>query len=327
VQSRAVTWGRNRALVVGLLIILMFAGIFAAMWASNSWVNIRVGTAMLIVDASAGTISGPVLGAAAGFYLDGFKRMLGLQYPIYIYYQIDSVGMWSEWKLEGTVWVESARGDYPAVKTLSRDGLEIEVDLLVRWSLNPASLKELFKRYPNLNWKDVTINSIIREEVRDTISRFNAIQVIEERATIADELGQAIRDGLLAEPTLEDVIVTSNLVVDLRDIDPSIEFVKAIEAKLAAEQAKIQAEFEYERALTLARAEAQSKIIVANGTREAIDIITSITGETNTTRIAELYLTLEAFKVIAPNTKSFIVIYGTGGIPLVYAIPTNSTQP
>lgn len=315
----------KRILGIGLLIILVFVAVFSALWASKSWVNIGVGTAMLVVDATTGEVSDPVLGARAGFLIDGFKRMVGLQYPVFIYYQMDSVGMWSEWGLEEGTWVESARGDYPAVKTLSKDGLEIEVDILVRWSLNPAALKELYQKYPNLDWKDVAINSIIREEVRDTIAQFAAIQVIEERATIADELGQAIKQGLLEEPTLKDTMVEANLMVDLRDIDPSIEFVKAIESKLAAEQSKIQAEFEYERALTLARAESESKIIVADGIKEAIDTIVSITGETNSTRIAELYLTLEAMKTIAPNTETFIVIFGASGVPLVYPIPTNST--
>ena len=311
----------------GLIIILIIGVIFGALWASGSWITLGVGDAMLIVDRSTGTVSEPILGATAGFLLDGFKRIVGLQYPVFIYYQIDSVGMWSEWKLEGGNWIESSRGDYPAVKTLSKDGLEIEVDVLVRWSLDPNALKALYQKYPNLNWKDVAINSIIREEVRDTISRFTAIQVIEERALIADELGKSIKEGLLAESTLQNVIVASDLLVDLRDIDPSIEFVKAIEAKLAAQQSKIQAQFEYERMLTLASAEAQAKIIVANGTRQAIETILQITGETNSTRIAELYLMLEALKTIAPYTQTFIVVFGTGEIPLVFPIPTNSTIP
>jgi regulator of protease activity HflC (stomatin/prohibitin superfamily) len=174
--------------------------------------------------------------------------------------------------------------------------------------------------YPSKNWKTVTIASIIREETRHTISNFTAIEVIEKRAAIEESLNQAIRQGLLGESSLAGAIVESTLEVDLRDIDPSLEFIRAIEAKLAAEQAKIQAQFEYERALILARAESESMIIVANGTREAIDTIVSITGETNSTRIAELYLTVEALKTIAPNAKNFIVVWGSGQTPIVYPI-------
>lgn len=309
---------RKSVLVPSVLIIIVLGVIFVGVVALNSWVSVGVGDAVLIVDATTGTIGDPILGASAGFFVNGFLRLAQLQYPVYIYYQMDSIGMWTEWTKEGG---EASRGEYPAIMGISKDGLEIEVDVLVRWSLNPDRVKSLYERYPGKNWKDVAIASIIREEVRHTISNFTAIEVIEKRATIEESLNQAIRTGLLGEPSLEGAIVESTLEVDLRDIDPSIEFVKAIEAKLAAEQAKIQAQFEYERALTLARAEAESKIIVANGTKEAIDTIVSITGETNSTRIAELYLTVEALKTIAPSAENFVVIWGAGETPVVYPIP------
>lgn len=309
---------RKSVLVPSVLIIIVLAVVFVGVVALNSWVSVGVGDAVLIVDATTGTIGDPILGASAGFFVNGFLRFAQLQYPVYIYYQMDSIGMWTEWTKEGG---EASRGEYPAIMGISKDGLEIEVDVLVRWSLNPDKVKSLYARYPGKNWKDVVIASIIREEVRHTISNFTAIEVIEKRAAIEDSLNQAIRTGLLGEPSLEGAIVESTLEVDLRDIDPSIEFVKAIEAKLAAEQAKIQAQFEYERALTLARAEAESKIIVANGTKEAIDTIVSVTGETNSTRIAELYLTVEALKTIAPNAENFVVIWGAGETPVVYPIP------
>jgi len=310
----------KRPLMYGGLAILVFAIIFAALWSASAWIVVGVGDAVLIVDATTGTISDPILGPSAGFFVDGFKRMVRLQYPVYIYYQIDSIGMWTEWTREEQTLKEASRGEYPAIMGISKDGLEIEVDVLVRWSLNPDHLKELYMNYPNKNWKTVTIASIIREETRHTISNFTAIEVIEKRAAIEEALNQAIRQGLLGETSLVGAIVESTLEVDLRDIDPSMEFIRAIEAKLAAEQAQIQAQFEYERALILARAESESMIIVANGTREAIDTIVSITGETNSTRIAELYLTVEALKTIAPNAKNFIVVWGGGEIPIVYPI-------
>ncbi|MEM2912545.1 MAG: SPFH domain-containing protein [Candidatus Bathyarchaeia archaeon] len=318
---KRISGGPKLALAIGIIIILLMFALIGGIWAANSWVTIKQGEAILIVDATKSgeeKVSEPILGPVAGFYVDGFKRMIGQQYIVKIYYATDSVSMWTEWKQDASGrWVEADRGDYPAIKTLSKDGLEIEVDILVRWSLNPNGLKALYLKYPNLNWKDIAINSIIREEVRDTISHYTAIQVIENREVIANALSQAIKEGLLEDETINMVI--QDIVVDLRDIDPSLEFVSAIEKKLAAEQAKIQAMFEYERQITLAKAEAESKIIIANGTKEAINTIVSITGETNATRIAELYLTLEAMKTIAPNTKQFIIIFGQG-TPIVYPI-------
>jgi regulator of protease activity HflC (stomatin/prohibitin superfamily) len=120
-----------------------------------------------------------------------------------------------------------------------------------------------------------------------------------------------------------------NVEVDLRDIDPPIDFLQAIEAKIAAEQAKLQAEFEREKILILANAsaaekiitaqgEASSRLIIANGTAESILIIARDTGM-NATELTNLYLTLEALKEIAKTTQNFVVILGQDN--LTYLIP------
>jgi regulator of protease activity HflC (stomatin/prohibitin superfamily) len=126
-----------------------------------------------------------------------------------------------------------------------------------------------------------------------------------------------------------------NIEVDLRDIDPPVEFLKAIESKLAAEQAQLQAEFERNRILILANAsaaekiiaaegEATSRLIIANGTAESIRIIADDLGM-NATELTNLYLTLEALKEIAKTTGNFVVILGDEG--LTYLIPLEQEQP
>lgn len=309
-----------------ILILLLIIGIISAIYAWLSWDSCGVGEELLVINAQTHEISEPIIGPWAGFTVNGFARLIGMQYTVRVYYQMNSVSMWTEYREENGNYIESARGDYPAILTLSKDGLQIEVDLLVRWANDPLKMKQVYQHYPYGNWKEVTINSIIREKTRDVITNYNAIDVIEKRQEISIKLGESIKNALLAEPTLGFSFIPSTLEVDLRNIDPSVEFVHAIERKLAAEQAKIQAQYEYERTLTLAHAEADSKIIVANATQQAIQTIIGLTGETNSTRIAELYLTLEAYKAIAPNTKSFILITGQG-VPVVYPLPTNSTAP
>ena len=120
-----------------------------------------------------------------------------------------------------------------------------------------------------------------------------------------------------------------SIEVDLRDIDPPTTFLQAIEAKLAAEQAKLQAEFEREKILILANAtavqkiieaegEASSRLIIANGTAESIRIIAERAGM-NATELTNLYMTLEALKEIAETAKTFVVVLGEDG--LVYMLP------
>jgi hypothetical protein len=48
-------------------------------------------------------------------------------------------------------------------------------------------------------------------------------------------------------------------------------------------------------------------------------------GVTNSTRIAELYLWVEAMKQL--NISTFIIVTGEDGVPLIYQIPGNTTAP
>jgi len=71
-----------------------------------------------------------------------------------------------------------------------------------------------------------------------------------------------------------------------------------------------------------AAGEAEAKVIEANATREAIELVLSSVGQSgNVTRIAELYLWVQALQKIAPEVN--ILIVGAEGVPVM--IPTNST--
>jgi regulator of protease activity HflC (stomatin/prohibitin superfamily) len=125
------------------------------------------------------------------------------------------------------------------------------------------------------------------------------------------------------------------LEFDLKNIGYPEKYTSAIEDKLVAEQQKIQAEFEKERIMILANAtsqeiiikaagEAEAKVIEANATREAIELVLQSVGQSgNVTRIAELYLWVQTLQRIGPEVE--ILIVGADGIPLL--IPTNSTTP
>ncbi|MCJ7634940.1 SPFH domain-containing protein, partial [Candidatus Bathyarchaeota archaeon] len=246
-----------------LLLGLIILGIIGGIYAFTSWTSVGQSEALLIVDAGTHQVTVATYGPAAGFYVNGFARIIGLQSPISIYYGVDSVSMWSEWKWSETnkAWEETSRGDFPAIKTLASDGLEIEVDIQVRWTLKPDKLVALYKRFPRCDWENTAINSIVREVVRNTVSRFSAIQVIENRTQIAEALSVEIKAALLSDPTLEGAIDGDSLIIDLRDLDPDSDFLKSISAKMQAYQGKLQALYDYETTITRARGEAEAKVI------------------------------------------------------------------
>jgi len=297
-----------RTIAVAVIIVVV---IVAVMLPSAILRTVDVGYGTLIIDPLSGTVSQPTIGPAWFFKAPW-------AYTKNIYYATDSIGMWKE---DGLI------GDFPPITPISADGLRIEVDILVRWSLDPTKLKVLYQRYPNLNWKDTVISSVIRETGRNVMGQYTAIEVIENRSIITQNLSDSIVASLLTEESLFNAVL--NAEVDLRDIDPPIAFLQAIEAKLAAEQAQLQAEFEKEKILILANAsateniiaaegEAAARLIVANGTAESIRIIAQDAGM-NSTELTNLFLTLEALKEIAKTTQTFVVVMGQDG--LTYLLP------
>jgi len=306
------SWLRRVAVAVLLLMI-----VFAIVIPLTVFRTVAVGYGAILVDPIAKTISGPIAGPAWFFKAPWVS-------DVHIYYALDSVGMWKE---------DAVQGDYPPITPISKDGLRIELDVLVRWSLDSTKLKALYERFPNLDWKDRVVASVIREAGRDIVGQYTVVEIIENRSVITRVLSEEIVSSLYAEESLLNSLI--NVEVDLRDVDPPAEFLKAIEAKLAAEQSKLQAEFERERILILANAsaaekiiaaqgEASSRLIVANGTAQSIRIIADNAGM-NTTELTNLYLTLEALKEIGETTENFVVILGQDG--LTYLIPIGKEQP
>jgi len=312
------SWFEKRHwLVRGATAVLIVLILFAIIIPLTVFRTVAVGYGAILVDPIGRSISGPITGPAWFFKAPWVS-------DIHIYYAVDSVGMWKE---------DGLQGDYPPITPISQDGLRIEIDVLVRWSIDSTKLKALYERFPNLDWKDRVVSSVVREVSRGVVGQYTAIQIIENRSIITQVLSNEIVSSLYSEESLLNALI--NVEVDLRDIDPPIDFLKAIEAKLAAEQAQLQAEFERERILILANAsateqiiaaqgEAKSRLIVANGTAGSIQIIAQNAGM-NATELTNLYLTLEALKEIGKTTERFVVILGQDG--LTYLIPLDQEQP
>jgi regulator of protease activity HflC (stomatin/prohibitin superfamily) len=171
------------------------------------------------------------------------------------------------------------------------------------------------------------------ETIRLVTKNFTALQTIEFRDVVRNQIENAVRQEIDSEPSLAGTL--TNFEFDLRNIGYPATYTAAIEAKLVAEQQKIQADFERERILILANAtaqevvikasgEAEAKVIEANATREAIELVLTSVGQNgNQTRIAELYLWVQTLQKIAPDID--ILIVGSEGTPIL--IPANSTRP
>jgi len=291
--------------VLGLIIII---GIVLLLSSSMMFVFVDVGYALLLADPITRTVS-DVVAVGPSWY---FK--MPWQSAVLIYYATDSYA--------------------DTIPCFSRDQLEMRLEILIRWSLDPTKIRELYLSYPTLAYKEKAIESIMEETMRLVTKDYSVIETIELRDVVTQEIQQSVLDILKAEPSLADALI--HLEFDLKNIGYPVKYTSAIEDKLVAEQQKIQAEFEKEKIIIIANAtaqqaiieaegQAQAKIVVADGIKQAIQMISESAGITNSTRIAELYMYLETLKQIAPDVNVLIMTTGEGGIPIIYQIPSNST--
>ncbi len=287
--------------IVAIVVIVIVGGVIIF-----SVGRVGVGEVAVVVDPVMGSTTSVSDGANARYF---FKAPWASVFKVYV--ATDSVNMWTD---------ATGVGDFPAVPSLTMDGLRVDVDITVRWRVLPSAVVELFRRFPLQDWRDRAIIPIIREAIRNLIAEFTAIETIEKRGAIAVALEEDLIDAFEAEPSLASAIILD--AVDLRRITLPDNFVNAIESKLAAEQLSIAAEFNKTRILILANATAQSRIIasegqarsriiLANATRDAIDAIIQNNPEVSTDDITQLYLYLETLRDISESGNSqFIVITG-----------------
>lgn len=284
--------GWTLVLVVGLTVFV------------NSFYEVGVGNAAIIID--------PITKSMYTMYGPAWSFKAPWAYTATIYYATDTY--------EDTI------------PCFSKDQLEMQITVQLRWQLNQSRLVELYKSYPRLDYEPTAIDSIVEETIRFITKEFTALETIEYRQIVAERIEIEVFKKISAEASLEGAL--TYLKFDLKNIGYPASYTKAIEDKLVAEQQVITAGFERQRIIILANAsaqeviikagaEAEAKVIVANGTREAIELILEASGgdPNNTTRIAELYLWVETLKQIAPNIDTFLMVVGKDGVPVIYQIP------
>jgi regulator of protease activity HflC (stomatin/prohibitin superfamily) len=299
----------KKVIAVAIIVVLLVA--FLGVFFLSMWVNVPVGNAVVMVDPMSGTISGPALGPT-------WATKAPWVSAVQIKVAVDILGMW------GDGYDQTA--DFPTVKSFSKDQLEMGIDIMMRWRLDPSKVKDLYENLPQQNWKNDIIASIAREQVRIVTKEFNTIETIERRDFVAQTMHDAIWNKISSSAQLAGAI--TDFEFELRNIGYPARYTSSIEDKLVAEQQKIQAEFERqivvinatanaEKITIEAAAKANATVIEANGTREAIELVLEAAGvdSSNETRVAELYLVVETLKQIAPDID--MLIMAPDGTPIL----------
>lgn len=159
----------------------------------------------------------------------------------------------------------------------SKDSQPIDLQMVVQYQVNSADAKTIALTYGGLSALESRIQSVTIEKTKSIISQYSAENLISQRPVLSEqvtkEVGAALANGYY--------ITVTNIA--LTNIDFSDAFEASVEAKMIAEQTKLQKDYENEAAEAAAEtakkvaemqadAEAYAKEAAAKAEAEAIRI-------------------------------------------------------
>jgi regulator of protease activity HflC (stomatin/prohibitin superfamily) len=144
----------------------------------------------------------------------------------------------------------------------SKDLQQVSTEITLNYQLNPLGVNTIYQQY-RLNYKQILIDSALREFLKATTAKFTAEELITKREMVKAEF----------KHSLEETLSRSNIIVKdifITDFNFSPEFNKAIELKVQAEQEAlteknnlVKIRYQAEQTVTTAKAEAEKIRIAA----------------------------------------------------------------
>ncbi|MFN7105563.1 MAG: prohibitin family protein [Pyrobaculum sp.] len=312
-----------------LFVFILLAFLAASIVLALSVYILPAGVVAVVVDPMSGTVSKPVIGPAVGFKAPWA-------------YLIEDT-----YAIEVVEFVQMERGagrwEFSAPVVLTKDGVTVTVEMVVRYRIKPERFDELVKKFPQVDYDDKVLVPKARQLVRDIISKATLDYLIENRDIIAKQIEQQYREAVEQDPALAGLVDILDVNV-LNFILPQ-QVTDAINRKVAAQQDAIRAQFERQRVeelaranftrlvltaqaeanatITRAKAQAMQISLVANATRAAIEMLVKAAGAnaTDAVRLAELYIYLSGLREVAQLGNVQIVAISGGGGQVVPVIP------
>lgn len=174
------------------------------------------------------------------------------------------------------------------INVLTRDNLNVSLDVTVRYQVMATNIIALYKRYPGLSWEDNTLVPLIRSSVRDVVANYTADELQAVRAQIQAGVETRLTTSLAIEPSLSNDIQL--VEINVRDIVLPNSFLAAIQAKLNAQQQLLQAQFQAEQLVVTALGQRNATIIAAEAQANA----TLIQAAANAQSISNIISQVEA---------------------------------
>lgn len=185
---------------------------------------------------------------------------------------------------------------------VSNDMQAVSTKIAVNYRIQSEASARIFRDI-GVDYKDVILMPTVQEGMKSVCAKYNAEQLITQRASVADEIKTEL-SGKVAEYGIE--IEKFNIV----NFDFSEEFNQAIEAKQVAEQNYLKTKTEQNQAIVVAEAEAKKKVIAAEADAKAIKARADAQADANKTIAESLspsliqYQTIEKWNGTLPKVAS-----------------------
>ena len=159
--------------------------------------------------------------------------------------------------------------------TYSSDAQVMNVALTVQYKFLGSEAKRIIKDYGNTKALTERITSVLTETPKAVLSARTAMEIIANRGAITPEIREAARNAIGENYPVE----ITNIAIS--NIDFSDAFEQAVEEKMIAEQNKLKADYENEKKVATAKANAEAKILEAEAEAKANELLEkSITDKT-----------------------------------------------
>ncbi len=158
--------------------------------------------------------------------------------------------------------------------TYSKDAQTMDIAMVVQFSIQQEKALNIAEQYGTLDALGNRIASVAEATTKSTLSKYSAMEIIEQRAQISVEVENEVKS------VIDETFFVNIEKVVLTNIDFSDAFEQTVEDKMIAEQEKLKAEYEKETALVKAEQElevaklnAEARIASAEGDAQATLLI------------------------------------------------------
>ena len=159
--------------------------------------------------------------------------------------------------------------------TYSSDAQVMTVSITVQYKFLGSEAKKIIKDYGNTKALTERITSVLTETPKAVLSTRTAMEIIANRSSITPEIREAARKAIGENYPVE---ITN---VAISNIDFSDAFEQAVEEKMIAEQNKLKADYENEKKVATAKANAEAKLLEAEAEAKSNELLEkSITDKT-----------------------------------------------